>query len=125
MNDAANAAIPADIREQFQRDEQGRILFFTAPPVDVKALRTEKGEGLGHSVEYLAGKTQRDEKVREARKRRAEERRVKAEENAKRLKREQVYIEQRSKRLMEKAVGVWEQQISKWTEGDFARLMAR
>jgi len=34
LNDAANASIPPDIRSQFLRDAAGRILFFTAPPVE-------------------------------------------------------------------------------------------
>ena len=34
MSDAANATIPAEIRQQFQTDEQGRVLFFMTPPVD-------------------------------------------------------------------------------------------
>lgn len=33
---AANNAIPEDIRNEFQRDEQGRVLFFTKPPISVQ-----------------------------------------------------------------------------------------
>ena len=33
---AANAAIPEDIRNEFQRDEQGHVLFFSKPPIVVQ-----------------------------------------------------------------------------------------
>jgi chromatin structure-remodeling complex subunit RSC1/2 len=55
LDDALNESIPAEIREQFQRDEQGRVLFFTQPPLD-RAHRglSSESAGLGHSVRYLA-----------------------------------------------------------------------
>jgi hypothetical protein len=55
LPDAANAAIPLDIREQFQTDSQGRVLFFTAPPVPADESRVPK---LKHSAKYLAFKAQ-------------------------------------------------------------------
>jgi chromatin structure-remodeling complex subunit RSC1/2 len=60
LPDHANASIPADIREQFQRDEQGRVLFFTAPPVNSSRILQKEGQALGHSARYLALKTKRD-----------------------------------------------------------------
>ena len=33
---AANAAIPEDIRKEFQRDENGHVLFFSKPPISVQ-----------------------------------------------------------------------------------------
>ena len=33
---AANAAIPADIRNEFQQDRQGHVLFFPKPPISVQ-----------------------------------------------------------------------------------------
>ncbi|KAI9656716.1 MAG: hypothetical protein M1829_000375 [Trizodia sp. TS-e1964] len=35
LPDVANSAIPIDIRERFQRDDLGHVLFFTSPPLDV------------------------------------------------------------------------------------------
>ncbi len=55
LSDSANASIPADIRAQFHRDEHDRVLFFTAPPMDVSPVQ-EKAKTLGHSVKYLAAK---------------------------------------------------------------------
>jgi chromatin structure-remodeling complex subunit RSC1/2 len=57
LPDNLNDALPPDIRHGFQHDEAGRVLFFTAPPLE----RPHKGlsatsAGLGHSVKYLAGR---------------------------------------------------------------------
>ena len=55
LADPVDAAIPAEVREQFQRDEQGRVLFFTAPPLNRPANGVaEQHAGLGHSVRHLA-----------------------------------------------------------------------
>lgn len=67
LPDAANLSIPAEVREQYQRDEYGRVLFFTAPPVTV-----DQPESLarGHSIRYLAEKARRKEVVEKKRKER-------------------------------------------------------
>ena len=67
--------IPAEIREQFPQDEQGRVLFFTTPSADTQHIvqgRTsaEKGDQLAHSLRYLAVKADRErERENAARKR--------------------------------------------------------
>ncbi|KAF2838527.1 chromatin structure-remodeling complex protein rsc1 [Patellaria atrata CBS 101060] len=81
LNDQANASIPPEIREQFHRDDQGRVLFFTAPPIDVPP--SKNGTALGHSVRYLAAKVKREELIHQKRER--EENDTKA--NAERIKR--------------------------------------
>ena len=53
LPDAANASIPADIRNQFQQDAHGRVLFFTEPPV---ASRDSKTSPLKHTPTYLQWK---------------------------------------------------------------------
>lgn len=55
LGDSANAAIPEDIREQFHRDEQGHVLFFTTPPLDVLPP-AKPGSAIGHTARYLAKK---------------------------------------------------------------------
>lgn len=60
LNDHANASIPQDIREQFQRDEKGRVLFFTAPPLNIEQPLTKAGRALGHSARYLAAKAKKE-----------------------------------------------------------------
>ena len=73
LPDAANLSIPPEIRNQFQQDDAGRILFFTAPPVHLADHGTGKQgkSGIGHSVRYLAAKSRNAEEV--ARKRKAYE----------------------------------------------------
>lgn len=57
LSDNVNEALPADVRQLFQHDAAGRVLFFTAPPLDRshKGISSESA-GLGHSVQYLAGR---------------------------------------------------------------------
>jgi chromatin structure-remodeling complex subunit RSC1/2 len=51
LPDAANASIPPDVRSQFHTDAQGRVLFFTAPPVPPPEVKEKR---LTHSPGYLA-----------------------------------------------------------------------
>jgi chromatin structure-remodeling complex subunit RSC1/2 len=57
LPDNINDTLPKELRQTFQHDSAGRVLFFTAPPLE----RSHKGishesAGLGHSVKYLAGR---------------------------------------------------------------------
>jgi chromatin structure-remodeling complex subunit RSC1/2 len=70
LPDAANFSIPADIRDQFQQDDHGRVLFFTVPPADTADDSKPK---LVHTPGYLAGRAKRIREQVEAKKRRAEE----------------------------------------------------
>jgi chromatin structure-remodeling complex subunit RSC1/2 len=57
LPDQANLSIPLEIRERYQRDELGRVIFFTAPPV----IPSEPTGGVkAHSVRYLAAKARRE-----------------------------------------------------------------
>lgn len=60
MADHANNSIPPEIRAQFQCDEKGRVLFFTAPPLNVEQPLTKDGRALGHSARYLAAKAKKE-----------------------------------------------------------------
>jgi chromatin structure-remodeling complex subunit RSC1/2 len=71
LNDHANLSIPQEIREQFQRDEKGRVLFFTAPPLNVEQPLSKEGRAIGHSARYLAAKAKKE--AMKAAKRKAEE----------------------------------------------------
>lgn len=51
----ANLLIPEEIRDQFQQDEHGHVLFFAAPPMDVLPP-AKPGSLVGHSAKYLAAK---------------------------------------------------------------------
>ncbi|KAI9827159.1 MAG: hypothetical protein M1832_005295 [Thelocarpon impressellum] len=81
LNDAANVSIPPEVRQRFQRDEQGRLLFFTAPPLD----NSKEAGGLGHSVRYLGEKARRKDMLA-AKRKAVQEAREKAEETVKRAR---------------------------------------
>ena len=72
MNEDLEAAIPKSVREQFQRDDDGRLLWFTAAGRDRSATNGVAPEyaGLGHSISHLA--TIND--IREERRRKRKER---------------------------------------------------
>ncbi|KAM7196321.1 hypothetical protein V8F33_006230 [Rhypophila sp. PSN 637] len=71
LAEEVDAAIGEDVRKQFQRDEQGRVLFFTAPPLKRPSNGVaEQYAGLGHSVSHLANINQ----IREERRRKRKER---------------------------------------------------
>ncbi|CAM1503735.1 Fc.00g013260.m01.CDS01 [Cosmosporella sp. VM-42] len=57
LPDNLNENFPMEVRQSFQHDDSGRILFFTAPPLDRphKGISQESA-GLGHSLKYLAGR---------------------------------------------------------------------
>ncbi|KAL9043805.1 MAG: hypothetical protein Q9214_003017 [Letrouitia sp. 1 TL-2023] len=67
LSEQANSQIPAEVRQQFQQDEQGNVLFFTAPPLDVLQPMKE-GFAVGHTARYLAEKARRQTALREKRK---------------------------------------------------------
>ena len=85
LADTANSAIPADIRAQFHQDEHGRVLFYTAPPLDVDPIPREISS-LGHSLRYLADKARDNEEREKKRKARAAQLETEAYEKMKRLK---------------------------------------
>lgn len=67
LSEQANAQIPEEVRQLYQQDEQGNVLFFTAPPVDVLPP-TKEGSALGHTARYLAEKLRRKMALKEKRK---------------------------------------------------------
>lgn len=83
LNDLANAAIPADIRQQFHCDDQGHILFFSTPPLDIVPPAQQK---LGHSLKYLAARDERRKAVDQRKRQRLQD----SEELYERLKRARI-----------------------------------
>ncbi|KAL8808433.1 MAG: hypothetical protein Q9200_004266 [Gallowayella weberi] len=67
LSEQANAQIPEEIRQQYQQDEHGNVLFFTAPPVDVLPP-TKEGSAVGHTARYLAEKLRQRIALKEQRK---------------------------------------------------------
>lgn len=70
LSDAANTAIPADIREQFHTDDRGRVLFFSSVPLDVASSTQQT---LGHSLKYLATKEEHRSRVEDRKRKLAHE----------------------------------------------------
>ncbi|KAK4156835.1 hypothetical protein C8A00DRAFT_40741 [Chaetomidium leptoderma] len=68
---ADDAALPQEVREHYQCDENGRVLFFTAPPLNRPHNGVaEQYAGLGHSVRHLASiKQLREERARKRKER--------------------------------------------------------
>ena len=92
LPDIANDSIPKSIRDQFPQDSQGRVLFFTKPPVlsDQAIYDTHVGsktKQLAHSEKYLAAKAERDKTIA-SRKRTNEDQHVRG--NPKRVKNDTV-----------------------------------
>jgi chromatin structure-remodeling complex subunit RSC1/2 len=118
LNDHANASIPQEIREQFQRDEKGRVLFFTAPPLNVEQPLTKEGRALGHSARYLAAKAKKE--ATKALKRKADEADApERDEAAKRAKlAEEEKFKQAVKDLNTKALKALEDQLAAATKSE-------
>lgn len=148
MDPATEASIPAEVREQFQRDDEGRILWFTAAGRD----RAPNGvapeyAGLGHSISHLANigdireeramkRKERDEAVareeaakKVARSREADEELARAREEAKNsaLGRTMLaFAEQMDAgtRVVEEGLGNWREEKRLWDEEKRARKAA-
>ncbi|KAG9527593.1 Bromodomain-containing protein, partial [Aureobasidium melanogenum] len=63
LPDTANASIPPEIRDMYQTDDQGRILFFSAPPVQLAEEANDPNKNLGHSLHYMAEKSRRTQEI--------------------------------------------------------------
>lgn len=109
LADSANFAVPADIRAQFQQDDGGRIVFFTAPPLNVNPVPEDK-QTLGHSLRYLADKARNKEEDKKKRKARAMELEVEAIARWKRRKAED---EGRRKLILKHRTNA----LTKWCQG--------
>ncbi|OAF99716.1 chromatin structure-remodeling complex protein rsc1 [Paraphaeosphaeria sporulosa] len=123
LPDHANLSIPADVREQFQRDEQGRVLFFTAPPANDSGFVKEEGQALGHSASYLAMRAKRD--AQRAAKRKADEAGATEREEAAKKMREEA--EEKLKRdvaaLRTKAIDALGDQLALATKSELQALL--
>jgi chromatin structure-remodeling complex subunit RSC1/2 len=121
LGDVANASIPADVREQFQQDELGRVIFFTAPPLDSTPI-TEDTKGLGHSLRYLADKARRKEEDEKKRKIRLVELEEEATQRLKRRKATQETTQQRGFRQNLEAMLEWSEQMDKGTDELYKKM---
>ncbi|KAF2704153.1 chromatin structure-remodeling complex protein rsc1 [Pleomassaria siparia CBS 279.74] len=119
LNDHANASIPPEIREQFQRDAQGRVLFFTAPPLNVSTIVSRPGKQLGHSARYMAAKAER-EAARAAKRKADEANAATREDEAKKARIDAAAkFQQEVRGLSARAMSAWEEQLLLATKKDF------
>ncbi len=122
LDNNANASIPKEIRDQFHCDGQGRVLFYTTPPVNVEILEGQ-GRVLGHSVRYLAAKQRREMEMRakrsfeEAQPNQTEEARKKAKVDTS-LPSDEVILN-----TTVKALELLEDQLASATRADYEALM--
>ncbi|KAL6233501.1 hypothetical protein BDW75DRAFT_187202 [Aspergillus navahoensis] len=119
LSDTANAAIPADIREQFHCDDQGHVLFFSCAPLDIGSTVQQR---LGHSLKYLAAKEER-RKLVEAKKRKKSSEKEERERVLKRQRRdEQTALAAQVEAVAEKAVELMTNEIIKGTDKIYKAL---
>ena len=119
LADNVDAAIPKEVRDEFQRDDQGRILFFTAPPLNRpnKGV-TEEFAGLGHSVNYMAGDIQKLREERRAKRRERDEKAAALEGHATKKAREYKAKreEQQTKAQLKQYEAFGEMWLDKWVK---------
>lgn len=113
LSDAANAAIPADIRQQFHCDERGHVLFFSAPPLDI--IIPARPE-LAHSLRYLARKEERQKHVAERKRKREEEEKQRADEEKRQRASEETALEARVEALAPRAIECMVKQVVTGTD---------
>ncbi|KAJ5110757.1 Bromodomain [Penicillium argentinense] len=113
LSEAANAAIPADIREQFHCDDKGHVLFFSTPPLDIVPPMESN---LCHSLKYLASKEERRKKVAERKRKREEERKERDEEAKRQRADEETALAARIDALAPKAIEYMVKEMTKGTD---------
>ncbi|KAJ5726464.1 uncharacterized protein N7483_007821 [Penicillium malachiteum] len=113
LSDAANSAIPLDVRQKFQCDDRGHVIWFSTPPMDIIRPRDPK---LKHSLEYLAKQSERQKQVAERKRKREEEEKQRADE-VKRLRiEEEKELATRIAALAPRAIKALAEQVASGTE---------
>ncbi|MCJ1471601.1 hypothetical protein MMC13_000241 [Lambiella insularis] len=120
LPDQANAAIPEDIREQFQRDDEGHVLFFNKPPLDVLPP-AKKGGVEGHSVKYVAAKLRRKLLLKQKRKADAAELQEAEAQSKKQKLDEGIQIAEDLESLERKAILAFVKQMDEGTDEIYKR----
>lgn len=120
----ANLAIPEEIRNQFQQDEHGHVLWFTSPPVDTLPPSKPRS-AVGHTARYLANKIRAKKAAQE--KRKAEDLPEDEEERAQRAIKKAKQgvdgdLEQQIKDLTVKAIWKWNGQMQADTDKIYESL---
>ena len=114
LPDNANAQLPEEFRQDFETDAQGRILFFTAPPIERKRPALTGGI-TGHSLKYLAKKAEDQEKIEAKRKERAAEIVQEASQKRQKLNEEVTEAQKNAEKIGMKAVSRFVQRMDAGT----------
>ena len=121
LAEGPNSSIPADIRAQFHHDEYGKVIFYTAPPLDVNRV-PEETRGVSHSLRYLADKARGKEELERKRKARAAELELEATEKLKRMKANHEAQKELELQMEGEALGVWVAMMEKGTDELFKQM---
>jgi chromatin structure-remodeling complex subunit RSC1/2 len=105
----------------FHRDEHDRVLFFTAPPLDIPTIPSST-KLRGHNIKYLAKKARDETELAEKRKLREEENINKAVVSQKRKLEEDEARAENIKRLKEDALAILTKQMDSGTEVIYKRM---
>lgn len=101
LPESVTHSIPEETAERFLRDAHGQLLWFAYPPQDNAGARP-RGEGVGHSVQYLA----RRKELEVRREARARQREGEAEELKRKREVEREEEQKAAKRVLVKALGL-------------------
>lgn len=115
MPDNANAQLPEELRQDFTTDAQGRILFFTAPPIERKRPALSGGI-TGHSLKYLARKAEDQEKIEAKRKAKAAEIVEEAAQKRQKLEKEVAEAHENAEKIGMKAVSQFVKRMEAGTD---------
>ncbi|KAK3391632.1 hypothetical protein B0T20DRAFT_489797 [Sordaria brevicollis] len=119
-----DSEIPEEVKKQFQTDDQGRVLFFTAPPLNRPSVRNggvaDQYAGLGHSVHWESIKALREERRRKRKERdealQEEENKRKAAKVAEQKADGEGNEHQKALSLLEEGILQWCKQMQKGTK---------
>ncbi|ODA79740.1 hypothetical protein RJ55_05334 [Drechmeria coniospora] len=120
LPDNVHELLPPELCRSFQRDGAGRILFFTAPPLErPRGGLSPRGAALGHSIRYLSGRD--DWRSERLRKRKARDEARAHEASAKRVALDEHPTSTRADAVMLQAAGAigrWfqrlEEEVDEW-----------
>ena len=120
----ANQLIPEDIRNQFQQDAQGHVLFWTTPPIDTLPPVKPKS-AVAHTAKYLADRIRAKRALREKRKAEglSEEEEEQPQSAAKRIKQDSGEdLQAQINELTVKALWKWHDQMQTGTDNIYKSL---
>lgn len=100
LPESVTHALDEETAGMFLRDREGKVLWFTVPPLDT---RVDGGAGMGHSLKWMARRKEVEERKRKRVAEMGQEERIRGAE-----KRKRVEVERRAAgEVLERVLGVW------------------